>query len=81
MLVQILKDGGTSMGDTIFPPVVAISILDTVCAMANIPAFELSQKKKSQSQPYVKYYDYETRCLVAEMYSRDIDRFGYEFGR
>ncbi len=66
---------------------------DIVCSRLGITESTLPHVNQSkpghgslagQSGPashYSDYYDEETRGLVATMYSKDIDAFGYEFGK
>jgi hypothetical protein len=40
----------------------------------------LTHSNKSERKPYATYYNAKTRALVGEMYAKDVQNFGYEFG-
>lgn len=52
---------------------------DAICARIGIPSVPLGQVNASSHRPYAEYYDDELRALVASMYARDLDLFGYRF--
>lgn len=49
------------------------------CAQVGLPRLPLPRRNRSTIGDYRRYYDDETRDLVARLARADIDMFGYEF--
>ena len=53
----------------------------TVCKRLSLPGGDLPHKHKTEHKHYTEYYNNETEQLIKERYRRDIEYFGYEFGK
>ncbi len=50
-----------------------------VLGAIGVEAKTIPRTQKSRRGPYATYYDDESREIIASMYSRDIEAFGYSF--
>lgn len=56
--------------------------LEYICKKIGITINKNTKKRRrSDKKHYTQYYDDETREIVAEKYARDIEYFGYKFGK
>ena len=56
---------------------------DKVCERINIPQRTLPHRNKREykHKPYWEYYDDESIEIIRNLYKKDIEYFGYEFGK
>jgi hypothetical protein len=52
---------------------------DEICARIGMPSAALERVNASEHRPWRDYYDRELRDLVAGVYARDLELFGYDF--
>jgi hypothetical protein len=54
---------------------------EKVCDQLDLPRHKLRRKNRKFHWNYKRYYDHETQKLVTDYYAKDIDAFGYQFGK
>lgn len=52
-----------------------------ICKKLKITGGEIAHKNKGEGEFYTEYYDDVTREIVAKKYAKDIEYFGYKFGK
>jgi hypothetical protein len=54
---------------------------DKVCKIIDIPSQKLIPINTSRHEHYTKYYNEDTKNIIGDYYRKDVEYFGYEFGK
>jgi len=57
------------------------SDLDNILDRLELPRRQIKNINKTSHRHYTEYYDDETREIIEKKYAKDIEYFGYEFGK
>ena len=76
----LVDNDGNIIADEIMKVESLQNDFDKVCDNINIPRTCISHVNKTAHDHYTEYYDDETREIVSEYLSKDINYFNYKFG-
>jgi hypothetical protein len=77
---MITDKAGNLMVDFVMKTETLQEDFNTVCDRLDVPHVELGNFNTSDHKHYSEYYNDTTRDVVARLFAKDIELFGYEFG-